>query len=40
MDTETIKVRADRAYLASLYQFHESLAALEAAVGRSLAEIR
>ena len=39
-EAETIKVRADRAYLASLYQFHESLAALEAAVGRSLTEIR
>lgn len=39
-DAETIKARADRAYLTSLYQFHESLAALEAAVGRSLTENR
>lgn len=42
-DAETLKARADRAHLAALYQFHESLAALEAAVGRSLtshAEIR
>jgi outer membrane protein len=37
-DAETIKARADRAYLTSLYQFHESLAALEAAVGRPLTE--
>ncbi|HUF49412.1 MAG TPA: TolC family protein [Longimicrobiales bacterium] len=37
-EAETIKARADRAYLASLYQFHENLAALEAAVGRSLTE--
>ena len=37
-EAETIKARADRAYLASLYQFHESLAALEAAIGRSLTE--
>jgi hypothetical protein len=37
-DAETIKARADRAYLTSLYQFHESLAALEAAVGRSLTQ--
>jgi outer membrane protein len=35
-DAETIKARADRAYLTSIYQFHESLAALEAAVGRPL----
>jgi outer membrane protein len=39
-EAETIKARADRAHLAALYQFHESLAALEAAVGRSLTEIR
>lgn len=41
-EAETLKARADRAYLTSLYQFHESLAALEAAVGRSLtgSEIR
>jgi outer membrane protein len=41
-DAETAKARADRAQLTSLYQFHESLAALEAAVGRPLmqAEIR
>jgi outer membrane protein len=35
-DAETLKARADRAYLAAVYQFHENLAALEAAVGRSL----
>jgi outer membrane protein len=35
-DAETMKARADRAYLTSIYQFHENLAALEAAVGRSL----
>jgi outer membrane protein len=41
-DAETAKARADRAQLTSLYQFHESLAALEAAVGQPLmqAEIR
>ena len=39
-EAETIKARADRAYLTALYQFHENLAALEAAVGRSLSEIR
>jgi outer membrane protein len=41
-DAETAKARADRAQLTSLYQFHENLAALEAAVGRPLsqAEIR
>jgi outer membrane protein len=35
-DAETAKARADRAYLTALYQFHENLAALEAAVGRPL----
>jgi outer membrane protein len=35
-EAETQKARADRAYLTSLYQFHESVAALEAAVGRPL----
>jgi outer membrane protein len=30
------KAQADRAYLTALYQFHESVAALEAAVGRPL----
>jgi outer membrane protein len=41
-DAETAKARADRALLTALYQFHENLAALEAAVGRPLmqAEIR
>jgi outer membrane protein len=41
-DAETAKARADRARLTALYQFHENLAALEAAVGRPLmqAEIR
>jgi outer membrane protein TolC len=37
-EAETLKARADRAYLSALYQFHESLAALEAAVGRPLAD--
>jgi outer membrane protein len=35
-DAETAKARADRAQLNAVYQFHDSLAALEAAVGRSL----
>lgn len=35
-DAATIKARADRAYLEAIYSFHESMAALEAAVGRSL----
>jgi outer membrane protein len=41
-EAETLKARADRAYLNALYQFHENLAALEAAVGRPLtdAELR
>jgi len=41
-EAETVKARADRAHLTALYQFHENLAALEAAVGRSLtgSEIR
>ena len=35
-EAETLKARADRAYLNALYSFHESLAALETAVGRPL----
>lgn len=35
-DAETVKARADRAYLTAVYSFHEALAALEAAVGRPL----
>ncbi|HEY0672584.1 MAG TPA: TolC family protein [Longimicrobiales bacterium] len=35
-DAVTIKARADRAYLIAVYSFHESMAALEAAVGRNL----
>ena len=35
-DANTIKARADRSYLAAVYTFHESMAALENAVGRSL----
>ncbi|MGQ0816242.1 MAG: TolC family protein [Gemmatimonadota bacterium] len=35
-DAATIKARADRAYLMAVYSFHESMAALESAVGRSL----
>lgn len=35
-ESTTLKARADRAYLASVYSFHQALAALEAAVGRPL----
>lgn len=35
-EAETVKARADRAYLNALYAFHESIAALETAVGRNL----
>jgi outer membrane protein len=35
-DAVTIKARADRAYLIAIYSFHESMAALENAVGRNL----
>ena len=35
-DAETIKARADRAYLIALYSFHEGVAALEAATGQNL----
>jgi outer membrane protein len=35
-DAVTIKARADRAYLIAVYSFHESMAALETAVGRKL----
>ena len=35
-DAVTMKARADRAYLVAVYQFHESKAALETAVGRNL----
>jgi outer membrane protein len=35
-DAETIKARADRAYLIALYSFHEGIAALETATGRNL----
>lgn len=35
-DAATIKARADRAYLIAVYTFHESMAALENAVGRTL----
>jgi outer membrane protein len=38
-DAETARARADRAQLAAMYQFHENLAALEAAVGRSLTQV-
>jgi outer membrane protein len=37
-DAETATARADRALLTALYQFHENLAALEAAVGRPLTQ--
>jgi outer membrane protein len=35
-DAETIRARADRAYLDALYAYHEAIAALEAAVGERL----
>lgn len=35
-EAETVKARADRAYLSAVYAFHESLATLETAVGRPL----
>jgi outer membrane protein len=35
-DAVTIKARADRAYLIAIYSFHESMAALETAVGRNI----
>lgn len=35
-EAETVKARADRAYLIAVYAFHESLTALESAVGRPL----
>lgn len=35
-EAETLKARADRAYLIVLYTFHEAVAALETAVGRNL----
>jgi len=37
-EAETIKARADRAYLDALYGFHEALAALERATGSRLRE--
>lgn len=37
-EAETLRARADRAWLSAIYQFHENLAALEAAVGRSLTQ--
>jgi outer membrane protein len=38
-DAETTKARADRAQLAAQYNYHEALAALEAAVGRTLKQV-
>lgn len=38
MEAETLKARADRAYLLSVYAYHEALALLEAAVGQPLRE--
>jgi outer membrane protein len=35
-EAETIRARADRAYLIALYSFHEGIAALETAVGQNL----
>lgn len=35
-EAEAVKARADRAYLSAVYAFHESLSALELAVGRPL----
>jgi hypothetical protein len=39
-EAETVKARADRAYLSAVYSYHEALAALEAAVGQPLREAR
>jgi outer membrane protein len=39
-EAETAKARADRAQLTAIYNYHEALAALEAAVGRPLRENR
>lgn len=39
-DAETEMARADRAYLTAVYNFHEGLAALSAAVGQTLAITR
>jgi outer membrane protein len=36
LDAETMRARADRAYLDAVYAYHQSLAALEAAVGQPL----
>jgi outer membrane protein TolC len=38
LNAETLRAQADRNYLNALYDFHAALAALEAAVGRRLAE--
>jgi outer membrane protein len=38
-DAQTVKARADQAYLNALYNYHEALAALESAVGRPLAQV-
>ena len=38
-DAETTKARADRAQLQAVYDFHQALAALEAAVGRPLKQV-
>ena len=38
-EATTIRARAERAYLSSVYAFHQALAALEAAVGRNLNEL-
>ena len=35
-EAETIRARADRAYLIALYSFHDGIAALETAVGQNL----
>jgi outer membrane protein TolC len=35
-EAETIKARADRAYLIAIYSFHEGIAALETATGQNL----
>jgi outer membrane protein len=39
-EAETVKARADRAYLDAVYAFHEAIATLESAVGRPLRETR
>jgi outer membrane protein len=38
-DAETVKARADQAYINALYSYHEALTALETAVGQPLSQV-